>query len=222
MQINYIKNKNLLKNRPAAIFDMDGTLIEAETVDEIARRIGKYEEIKKITSEGMKGNISFRESIAKRIALLKGTPKNLILDVVDRLPLMPGAVELCRWLLKEGFALGIITGGFEIAAKNIASRLGIGFYIANKMHFNNKEELDKITLIVEGNKGEAAKLVKKELLPKTLIAIGDGSTDIPMLKEADLGIAFCAKEIVKKKIPVQINERSLVPAIKIIKNKLKE
>ena len=40
-------------------------------------------------------------------------------------------------------------------------------------------------------------------------AIGDGANDLKMLKSAGLGIAFCAKDIVKKEINLQVDERDL-------------
>ena len=44
-------------------------------------------------------------------------------------------------------------------------------------------------------------------LPETL-AIGDGSNDIPMLRQAGLGIAFCGKPKVKQAIPVWLDHAS--------------
>ena len=37
-----------------------------------------------------------------------------------------------------------------------------------------------------------------------VVAIGDGANDLPMLSKAGLGIAFHAKDIVKKKAPQQM------------------
>ena len=214
----FLKNKLELMNKPLIIFDMDGTLIDAETVDEFAKRLGIYEKVKEITRQGMNGEITFSESINKRMDLLKGTDINLINQVIDSLPLMPGSVNLCNKLLENNFALGIITGGFDIAAEKIANKLGIHFYIANKLHFSKNKLESNLDLIVTDNKGELTKKILDELQPKFTIATGDGSTDIPMLKAADLGIAFCAKEKVRNEIKNQVNEKNLFYAFELIIN----
>ena len=42
-----------------------------------------------------------------------------------------------------------------------------------------------------------------------VIAVGDGANDIPMLKSAGLGVAFCAKPMVQKKANHRINQKDL-------------
>ena len=48
------------------------------------------------------------------------------------------------------------------------------------------------------------------------IAIGDGANDLKMLKRAGLGIAFCAKDIVKKEINLQVDERDFGKVLEMI------
>jgi phosphoserine phosphatase len=43
----------------------------------------------------------------------------------------------------------------------------------------------------------------------TVIAVGYGADDIPMLKCAGLGVAFCAKPMVQKKANHCINQKDL-------------
>ena len=45
------------------------------------------------------------------------------------------------------------------------------------------------------------------------IAIGDGANDLKMLKRAGLGIAFCAKDIVKKEINLQVDDRDMMKVL---------
>ena len=54
---------------------MDATLIENECIDEIARHIGKYDEIAKITEQAMNGALLFEGSLEQRVALLEGVSK---------------------------------------------------------------------------------------------------------------------------------------------------
>ena len=45
------------------------------------------------------------------------------------------------------------------------------------------------------------------------IAIGDGANDLKMLKKSGIGIAFCAKDIVKKQINLHVDDRDLLKAL---------
>ena len=46
--------------------------------------------------------------------------------------------------------------------------------------------------------------------------MGDGANDLPMIKSAGIGIAFCAKPIVREQAPYQITERDLYKVIEIL------
>ena len=48
------------------------------------------------------------------------------------------------------------------------------------------------------------------------IAMGDGANDLPMIHAAGIGIAFCAKPIVREEAPYQINEKALYQVIGIL------
>ena len=48
------------------------------------------------------------------------------------------------------------------------------------------------------------------------IAMGDGANDLPMIGAAGIGIAFCAKPLVRQKAPYQINEKNLYKVIEIL------
>src|SRR5690606_9444612 len=43
--------------RRLVVFDMDSTLIQAETIDEFARELGRYDEVAEITEKAMRGEL---------------------------------------------------------------------------------------------------------------------------------------------------------------------
>ena len=56
-------------------FDMDSTLINIECIDEIADAAGRKAEVAAITEAAMRGEITdFKDSLRRRVALLKGVP----------------------------------------------------------------------------------------------------------------------------------------------------
>src|SRR3954451_24964791 len=72
-------------------FDMDSTLINIECVDEIADAAGRKAEVAAITEAAMRGEIAdYKESLRRRVALLKGVPVAAMREVLDhRLRLNP-------------------------------------------------------------------------------------------------------------------------------------
>ena len=76
------------------ICDMDMTIIDAETLDEVAAALGMGEAIAAITARAMHGEIDFNAALRERIAMLAGQPEQVFHDVAQQVRLNPGASEL--------------------------------------------------------------------------------------------------------------------------------
>ena len=76
------------------ICDMDMTIIDAETLDEVAATLGMGEAIAGITARAMHGEIDFNAALRERIAMLAGQPEQVFHDVAQQVRLNPGASEL--------------------------------------------------------------------------------------------------------------------------------
>src|SRR5215207_8380499 len=108
-------------------FDMDSTLINIECIDEIADAVGKKAEVAAITEATMRGEIKdFKESLRRRVALLKGVPVASLQQVYDqRLRLNPGAEQLVGRCKAAGLKVLLVSGGFTFFANRVKDRLGI-------------------------------------------------------------------------------------------------
>ena len=95
-------------------FDMDSTLIQTECIDELAMRAGVGDEVKVITESAMRGEIDFKESFTRRVALLKGLDVSVMQDIADHLPVTEGVDRLMTVLKRCGYKIAILSGGFTL------------------------------------------------------------------------------------------------------------
>ena len=110
------------------IFDMDSTLIDAETIDELAKAAGVVSKVEEITKRAMCGDLDFGQALAERVSLLEGLPLETALDAVNQINLIPGAAELILYVKNRGYTTALVSGGFSISAEMVGKVLGIDFF----------------------------------------------------------------------------------------------
>jgi len=195
------------------IMDMDSTLVQAETIDEIARVAGVGDKVAEITESAMRGELDFTESLNARVSMLAGISIEAIAGVHDCLPLTEGAENLLRLAKKNGCHTALVSGGFTMFAGPIAKSLGIDTLSANTLEIENGKLTGKVVGdVVDGNsKLDTLKRLQQQLAlePEQIIAIGDGANDLPMLSAAGTGIAFHAKPRVQQQASAKLNFNNL-------------
>ncbi|MFT3740024.1 MAG: phosphoserine phosphatase SerB [Breznakibacter sp.] len=201
------------RNRRLVCFDMDSTLIQAEVIDELARKAGVYDQVSAITEAAMRGELDFKESFVKRVSLLKGLDESVMKEIANELPLTEGAERLFKTLKKYGYRTAILSGGFNYFGNYLKNKLGIDYVFANELEIADGKLTGRhLGDIVDGpKKAELLKLLafKEDIHLNQVIAVGDGSNDLPMINLAGLGIAFHAKPKVKASARHAISEIGL-------------
>lgn len=202
------------------VLDVDGTLILEEVIDLLGREAGREEEISLITSRAMRGELDFETSLRERVALLKGLPDSVFDTVFNSIHLSPNAQKFISILQKNGILVGLVSGGFIPIVDRLAKSLGIAHFSANQLEVKDGLLTGKLIgqIISPEVKKETLEKWREELkLPQErTVAIGDGANDLLMLKSAGLGIAFCAKEVLKKEIPNHVDKRDFLEVLPLI------
>ncbi|AEH07287.1 phosphoserine phosphatase SerB [Methanothermococcus okinawensis] len=215
MDNNHKKNKKKL-----ILFDLDSTLIDCETIDEIAKLAGVGDEVEKITKEAMDGKLDFGEALRKRVSLLKGLPLENIRELVLNLKFTKGAEETVKELKKRGYVVGVVSGGFTIATDRVKDILGLDYAYSNELITKDGKLTGEVVgpIMSSYAKGEILeKIAKKEGIDlKDTVVVGDGANDISMFKKAGLKIAFCAKDILKKNADICIDKKDLREILKYV------
>ncbi|MDU1468247.1 MAG: phosphoserine phosphatase SerB [Streptococcus mitis] len=202
------------------VMDVDGTLILEEVIDLLGREAGREEEISQITSRTMQGELDFESSLRKRVSLLEGLPVSVFDKVFNTIHLTPNAQKFISILQKNGILVGLVSGGFTPIVERLGKSLGIAYFSANQLEVKEGFLTGKLVgqIISPEVKKDTLEQWRKELqLPRErTVAIGDGANDLLMLKSAGLGIAFCAKEVLKKEIPNHVDKRDFLEVLPLI------
>ena len=202
VDIALLKDNIFRRSKRLIVFDIDSTLIKTEIIDEMGKLHGIGSEIESITNKAMTGQIDFETALVERVKQLKGFTKSKMQLILDNLSYTEGVQKFIHTVKSFGYKVALISGGFSFFAYSLKKRLDIDYAFANELEIVN----GKLT----GNiKGEIINAQKKALLLKSMaqkekisleqvVAIGDGANDLPMLATAGLGIAYHAKDIVRK------------------------
>ncbi|MEJ5989281.1 phosphoserine phosphatase SerB [Ramlibacter sp. PS3R-8] len=204
-------------------FDMDSTLINIESVDEIADAVGMKEQVAAITEAAMRGEIAdYKESLRRRVGLLEGvTVADMERVYTERLQLNPGAETLVRACKAAGMKVLLVSGGFTFFTDRIRDRLGIDYTRSNVLEIRSGPNCGELTgRMVDQPWGDICDGEEKRKMlletcarlgisPKQAVAMGDGANDLPMMGAAGLSVAYHAKPKVREQAMVAINSGGL-------------
>jgi len=207
-------------------FDMDSTLIAIECVDEIADVAGKKAEVAAITEAAMRGEIAdYKESLRRRVALLKGVPAAALQRVYDeRLRFNPGAERLVAACNAAGLKTLLVSGGFTFFTDRVRDRLGFDFTRSNVLGIADGALTGRMVDQPWGDicDGEEKKKMLLEtckalaISPAQSIAVGDGANDLPMMAAAGLSVAYHAKPKVREAARVAIDSGGLDRLLEVV------
>ncbi len=192
------------------VMDMDSTLITIECIDEIADMHGLKPQVAAITEAAMRGEIEFRESLTRRVALLRGLQASALQRVYDeRVQLSPGAENMLAAVRAAGLKTLLVSGGFTFFTERIQARLGLDFTHANLLETVGGKLTGKVLgeIVDADEKRRTVERVCAELGIEAhqAIIMGDGANDLKMMAIAGLSVAYRAKPVVRAQANVALN-----------------
>jgi phosphoserine phosphatase len=210
LDCTFVEPGRKLSDFKLVAMDMDSTLITIECIDEIADMQGLKPQVAEITEAAMRGEIEFRESLTRRVSLLKGLDAAALQRVYDeRLRLSPGAEAMLDAVKVAGLKTLLVSGGFTFFTDRMKTRLGLDYTHSNVLEVIDGKLTGRVTggIVDADEKKHAVERVCGELgiSLKQAIVMGDGANDLKMMGISGLSVAFRAKPVVRAQADVALN-----------------
>lgn len=175
------------------VLDVDSTLCGVEGIDWLAQRRGTdvAQRSRGLTDRAMNGEIALDSVYGERLALIRPTRSDVDeLGQVYRRTIAEGAAQAIAAWAKRGLRVALVSGGIREAIAPVARELGIPVY-AVSLRFDDKGDyvdFDRAsTLATQDGKLE---VVRSLALPRPILAVGDGATDVAMKQAVDRFVAY--------------------------------
>jgi len=180
----------------SVVLDVDSTLCGIEGIDWLAARRGPQagRRIAELTDRAMNGDLALDAVYGERLGAVRPSRGDLeALASAYEQALAPGAAAAIERMREAGRRIVLVSGGIRNAILPVARRLGIDdldVHAVNVLVDNDGEyetyDAHSPMTTAEGKRSVVAALA----LPRRLVAVGDGATDLAIRPVADAFIAF--------------------------------
>jgi phosphoserine phosphatase len=205
-------------------FDLDGVLVDTTSSWCWVHRHFKVNNDRSL-KDYLDGKIDDIEFMRRDISLWLSKKKDVtikdIADILESVPLMPGAKETVRHLENSNIRTAIISSGLGVLANRVADELGISYVLANDLKTDSTGKLlgEGILRVQLLNKGSALSglLRKLDIAIDECITVGNSYSDATMFDYSGLSIAFNpVDDIAKTKADIVITKKDLREILKYI------
>lgn len=185
------------------VLDMDDTILMDRFIYRMADKYGFRDKFNDIVS---KNNEPFL--ITKLIAgLLKGMDIQHVFEVIDEIKIVPDLVEVIKILKSRGYTIVIISDSYDLVTNYIKTKIGADFALSNELEVKNRKITGEVRIPSYFIRNEASQcnhnVCKSNALNylserhhvklSNMIAVGDSTNDICMIRMAGIGVALCSE-----------------------------
>ena len=180
----------------SVVLDVDSTLCGIEGIDWLAARRGPQagRRIAELTDRAMNGDLALDAVYGERLGAVRPSRGDLeALASAYEQALAPGAAAAIERMREAGRRIVLVSGGIRNAILPVARRLGIDdldVHAVNVLVDNDGEyetyDAHSPMTTAEGKRSVVAALA----LPRRLVAVGDGATDLAIRPVVDAFVAF--------------------------------
>jgi phosphoserine phosphatase len=205
---------------PLVVLDADSTLIREEAIELLAEAAGSLPLVAEVTERAMRGELDFAASLRERVATLAGLGVDDLTHARTRMTPTPGIHELIAGVHAVGGVVGVVSGGFHELLDPLADSLGLDFCRANRLEVVDGRLTGRVDGPIVDAEAKAAALEEwaaaASVPVRFTVADGDGANDLRMLAKAGLGVAFCAKPVVREQADVAITTPDLSQVLALL------
>lgn len=202
-------------------FDCDSTLSRIEGIDELARRIGLFDEVAALTDKAMNGELALESVYEHRLALIK--PKQADIAWLADLyisELVDGVQETVKALQAQGTVVHIVSGGLRQAILPLAELLGVDEENVHAVDVffdeqgNYQDFLRHSPLAMSGGKARICRRLRMRF--SKLAMVGDGKTDLEAKEAGAYMIGFggvVRRDLVEQQADCYVTDASLTAVL---------
>ncbi len=176
------------------VFDVDGTLTTHKSIWwRLHEAFGTTEEGGAYFDLYFSGKISYQQWADLDAGLWKGRPVEKVMDIVRATAISPGAEDAIRSLHENGIHTALLSGGLDLMANHVASKLGVEYTLTNKLlHVDGILTGEVEVLVGWGEKIREIEIINEHfsIPPEDTAFVGDGKNDVSVFSVVGLSVAF--------------------------------
>lgn len=180
----------------SVVLDVDSTLCGVEGIDWLAARRGAEAGalIAELTDRAMNGELALDAVYGERLGVVRPSRDDLdALAAEYERSLAPGAAAAIARMRSAGRRIVLVSGGIRNAILPVARRLGIAdddvHAVGVQLSAAGEYERYDVRSPMTTSEGKRS-VVESLALPRRLLAVGDGATDLAIRPVADAFAAF--------------------------------